>query len=92
MYSFVEHPLVYMLESEQLHVLDLTYSNFETKAYFAGNLETNAEHSEDLKHDSKIWVEMLRLKMLAEEVQTVKPTKKKLFTSSATGQQRLVKM
>ena len=75
MYSVVEHPLVYMLESEQLHVLDLTYSNFETKAYFAGNLETNVEHSEDLKHDSKIWAEILRLKKLAEEIQAAKPEK-----------------
>ena len=64
--------MVYMLNSEQLEVLEMTYSNFETKAYFAGNLETNAEHSEDLKHDSKIWVEMLRLKMLAEEIQAAK--------------------
>ena len=61
-----------MLNSEQLEVLEMTYSNFETKAYFAGNLETNVEHSEDLKHDSKIWVEMLRLKMLAEEIQAAK--------------------
>ena len=82
--------MVYMLNSEQLEVLEMTYSNFETKVYFAGNLETNDEHSEDLKHDSKIWAEILRLKKLAEEIQAAKP--KKLFTSSATGQQRLVKM
>ena len=75
MYSFVEHPLVYMLNSEQLEVLEMTYSNFETKAYFAGNLETNVEHSEDLKHDSKIWAEILRLKKLAEEIQAAKPEK-----------------
>jgi hypothetical protein len=70
----VEHPLVYMLNSEQLEVLEMTYSTFETKAYFAGNLETNAEHSEDLKHDSKIWAEILRLKKLAEEIQAAKLT------------------
>ena len=64
-----------MLNSEQLEVLEMTYSNFETKAYFAGNLETNAEHSEDLKHDSKIWAEILRLKKLAEEIQAAKPEK-----------------
>ena len=64
-----------MLNSEQLEVLEhMTYSNFETKAYFAGNLETNAEHSEDLKHDSKIWAEILRLKKLAEEIQAAKLT------------------
>ena len=74
MYSFVEHPLVYMLNSETLEVLDMTYSYFETKAYFAGNLETNVEHSEDLEHNSKISSEMLRLKMLAEEVQAAKLT------------------
>ena len=74
MYSFVEHPLVYMLNSETLQVLDMTYSYFETKAYFAGNLETNVEHSEDLEHNSKIWSEMLRLKKLAEEVEAAKLT------------------
>ena len=63
-----------MLNSEQLEVLEMTYSNFETKAYFAGNLETNAEHSEDLKHDSKIWAEILCLKKLAEEIQAAKLT------------------
>ena len=64
-----------MLNSEQLEVLEhMTYSNFETKAYFAGNLETNVEHSEDLKHDSKIWAEILRLKKLAEEIQAAKLT------------------
>ena len=72
----MEHPLVYMLNSEQLEVLEhMTYSNFETKAYFAGNLETNDEHSEDLKHDSKISAEILRLKKLAEEIQAAKPEK-----------------
>ena len=70
----MEHPLVYMLNSETLQVLDMTYSYFETKAYFAGNLETNVEHSEDLEHNSKIWSEMLRLKKLAEEVEAAKLT------------------
>ena len=66
--------MVYMLNSETLQVLDMTYSYFETKAYFAGNLETNVEHSEDLEHNSKIWSEMLRLKKLAEEVEAAKLT------------------
>ena len=68
--------MVYMLESEQLEVLDLTYANFEAKASYAGNLETNVEDSEDLhcELDSKISAAILRLKMLAEEVQAVKPT------------------
>ena len=65
-----------MFNYTQLEVLDMTYSNFETKAYFAGNLETNVEDSEDLhcELDSKISAAILRLKMSAEEVQAVKPT------------------
>ena len=74
MYSFVEQPLVYMLESKQLEVLDLTYSNFEKVAYFVRNLETNVEHSEDLEVDTKIRAEMLGLKKLAEEAEAAKLT------------------
>ena len=66
--------MVYMLESKQLEVLDMTYSNFENVAYFVRNLETNVEHSEDLEVDTKIRAEMLGLKKLAEEVEAAKLT------------------
>jgi hypothetical protein len=60
-----------MLESAKLEVLDITYSNFETKAYFAGNLETNGEHSEDLELDTKIWAQIMGLKKSAEDLEAL---------------------
>jgi hypothetical protein len=63
-----------MLESKQLEVLDMTYSIFEARAYFAGNLETNVEGSEDTELDTKIWAEIIRLKKSAEELQAEKLT------------------
>ena len=60
-----------MLESAKLEVLDITYSNFETKAYFAGNLETNVEHSEDLELDTKIWAQIMGLKKSAEDLEAL---------------------
>ena len=63
--------MVYMLESAKLEVLDITYSNFETRAYFAGNLETNVEHSEDLELDTKIWAQIIPLKKSAEDLQAL---------------------
>ena len=81
-----------MLESAKLEVLDITYSNFETKAYFAGNLETNGEHSEDLELDTKIWAQIMGLKKSAEDLQALnkRTVVEKLFISSATAQRRLV--
>ena len=64
--------MVYMLESEQLEVLDLTYSNFEAKAYFVGNLKTNVEGSKDLEYDTKIWAQLMHLKKSAEDLQAAK--------------------
>ena len=64
--------MVYMLESEKLVVLDLTYSNFEAKAYFVGNLKTNVEGSKDLEYDTKIWAQLMHLKKSAEDLQAAK--------------------
>ena len=64
--------MVYMLESEQLVVLDLTYSNFEAKAFFVGNLKTNVEGSKDLEYDTKIWAQLMHLKKSAEDLQAAK--------------------
>ena len=61
-----------MLESEKLVVLDLTYSNFEAKAFFVGNLKTNVEGSKDLEYDTKIWAQLLHLKKSAEDLQAAK--------------------
>ena len=60
-----------MLESAKLEVLDMTYSNFKTRAYFAGNLETNGEHSEDLELDTKIWAQIMGLKKSAEDLEAL---------------------
>ena len=64
--------MVYMLESEKLVVLDLTYSNFEAKAYFVGNLKTNVEGSKDVEYDTKIWAQLMHLKKSAEDLQAAK--------------------
>ena len=61
-----------MLESAKLEVLDLTYSNFETRVYFAGNFETNVEQSADLELDTKISVQLIHLKKSAEDLQAAK--------------------
>ena len=61
-----------MLESEKLVVLDLTYSNFEAKAYFVGNLKTNVEGSKDVEYDTKIWAQLMHLKKSAEDLQAAK--------------------
>ena len=39
--------------------------------YFAGNLETTVEHSEDLELDTKIWEQIMGLKKSAEDLQAL---------------------